>query len=96
MIGGSPVGQLGCCPPVRIYPLEPMSNPTILEVLDGSPAAHAGLQRGDELLSVNGVVPTDVIEYQQLVDEALQTLLVRRSGGTDEISIEKQTGSPLG
>jgi putative radical SAM enzyme (TIGR03279 family) len=73
-----------------------MSNPTILEVLDGSPAAQAGLQRGDELLSVNGVVPTDVIEYQQLVDEALLTLLVRRSGGTDEISIEKQPGSPLG
>ncbi|MDX2467704.1 MAG: PDZ domain-containing protein, partial [Acidimicrobiia bacterium] len=33
-----------------------MSNPTILEVLPGSPAAAAGLQPGDELLSVNGVV----------------------------------------
>ncbi len=73
-----------------------MSNPTILEVLAGSPAAEAGLVRGDELLSVNGVVPTDVIEYQQLVDEADLSLLVRRSGNTDEISIEKLPGAPLG
>ena len=57
-----------------------MSNPTILEVLPGSPAASAGLRPGDELLAVNGVAPTDVIEYQQLVDDADPLLMVLQSG----------------
>ena len=73
-----------------------MSNPTILEVLPGSPAAAAGLQPGDELLSVNGVVPTDVIEYQQLVDDAAVALEVRRDGAASQIDIAKLAGSPLG
>jgi len=73
-----------------------MSNPTILEVLPGSPAAAAGLQPGDELLSVNGVVPTDVIEYQQLVDESAVALEVRRDGLASEVDIAKLAGSPLG
>ena len=73
-----------------------MSNPTILEVLPSSPAAHAGLQPGDELLTVNGVVPTDVIEYQQLVDDATVLLGVRRAGATADVAIEKTPGAPLG
>jgi putative radical SAM enzyme (TIGR03279 family) len=73
-----------------------MSNPTILEVLADSPAAAAGLQPGDELLTVNGVVPTDVIEYQQLVDDAAVHLGVRRAGVDAEVAITKPEGSPLG
>ena len=73
-----------------------MSNPTILEVLPGSPAAAAGLQPGDELLSVNGVVPTDVIEYQQLVDESAVALEVRRDGQDSALEIVKSAGAPLG
>jgi putative radical SAM enzyme (TIGR03279 family) len=73
-----------------------MSNPTILEVLPGSPAAAAGLQPGDELLSVNGVVPTDVIEYQQLVDESAVGLEVRRDGAASALQIVKSAGAPLG
>jgi putative radical SAM enzyme (TIGR03279 family) len=73
-----------------------MSNPTILEVLSGSPAAAAGLQPGDELLRVNGVVPTDVIEYQQLVDETELDLEVRRNGSPVAVQIAKAVGSPLG
>ena len=46
-----------------------MSNPTILEVVPGSPAANVGCQPGDELVAVNGTRPADVIEYQQLVDD---------------------------
>ena len=71
-----------------------MSNPTILEVVPGSPAAAAGLQPGDELLSVNGVVPTDVIEYQQIVDE-WTSLVVRRVGAASR-STSQAGGSPLG
>jgi len=73
-----------------------MSNPTILEVLSGSPAAAAGLQPGDELLAVNGAVPTDVIEYQQLVDEADVMLQIRRDGKPVQVGISKLAGAPLG
>src|SRR3954469_9665685 len=40
---------------------------TVPEIADGSPAARAGLQRGDILLAVNGMPierRADVIEYQ--------------------------------
>jgi len=73
-----------------------MSNPTVLEVVSGSPAAGAGLREGDEVLAVNGVFPTDVIEYQQLVDDALVTLGVRRGDETWEVGITKGLGAPLG
>jgi putative radical SAM enzyme (TIGR03279 family) len=73
-----------------------MSNPTILEVLPGSPAAVAGLQPGDELLTVNGVVPTDVIEYQQLVDDSEVAIDVKRAGVPTRVEIAKMAGSPLG
>jgi putative radical SAM enzyme (TIGR03279 family) len=73
-----------------------MSNPTILEVLAGSPAAAAGLQPGDELLTVNGVVPTDVIEYQQLVDDSEVALEIKRAGLPARVEIAKTAGSPLG
>ncbi|MDJ0954820.1 MAG: DUF512 domain-containing protein [Acidimicrobiia bacterium] len=73
-----------------------MSNPTILEVVPGSPAAVAGLRPGDELLSVNGVLPSDVIEYQQLVDEAAVALEIRRDGAASALEIRKPAGAPLG
>ncbi len=73
-----------------------MSYPTVLEVVPGSPAAGAGLREGDEILAVNGVAPTDVIEYQQLVDDAAVTLGVRREAATWEVAIDKRPGAPLG
>jgi putative radical SAM enzyme (TIGR03279 family) len=73
-----------------------MSYPTILEVVPGSPAAGAGLAIGDELLAVNGIRPSDVIEYQQLVDEAMVDLDVRRAGLEYRVELEKSPGAPLG
>ncbi len=73
-----------------------MSYPTVLEVVPGSPAAIAGLTVGDELLAVNGVRPSDVIEYQQLVDEADPELSVRRGGLEYEVEVAKHVGAPLG
>ena len=73
-----------------------MSYPTILEVAAGSPAASAGLRAGDELLAVNGVLLTDVIEYQQLVDDADPVLDVRRDGAVSPVTIRKSAGTPLG
>jgi putative radical SAM enzyme (TIGR03279 family) len=73
-----------------------MSYPTILEVVPSSPAAAAGLAVGDELLAINGVVPADVIEYQQLMDDADPELTVRRSGLEMTMLLDKGDGYPAG
>jgi len=73
-----------------------MSYPTILEVVPGSPAAVAGLEPGDELVAVNGVRPSDVIEYQQLVDDPEVSLRLRRAEHEWGVAVSKQPGAPLG
>ncbi|NND02208.1 MAG: DUF512 domain-containing protein, partial [Acidimicrobiia bacterium] len=73
-----------------------MAFPTILEVEPGSPAAAIGLTRGDELVSVNGVAPTDVIEYQQLVDDPELDIEVLRAGDRVRLEVSKRPGAPLG
>ena len=73
-----------------------MSFPTVSEIVAGSPAFVAGLAVGDELLSICGVLPSDVIEYQQLVDESDIDLTVRRGGLEWDVTIEKAPGAPLG
>ncbi len=73
-----------------------MSFPTVSEIVAGSPASDVGLAVGDELLSICGVVPSDVIEYQQLVDESEIDLTVRRGGLEWDVTIEKAVGAPLG
>ena len=63
-----------------------------------SPAFGAGLEVGDVLVSVNGREPTDIIEYQQLIDGAQVTLVVRRDGESlaRKVTIDKSEGQPLG
>ena len=73
-----------------------MSLPTILEIIAGTPAAACGLAVDDELISVNGVVPSDVIEYQQLVDDPDPVFLMRREGVEFETIVEKAEGVPIG
>jgi putative radical SAM enzyme (TIGR03279 family) len=75
-----------------------VSAPVISEVAEDSPAARAGLAVGDSLVSVNGIVPLDVIEYQQLVDGAVVELVVHRprSPVDRRVRIEKTEGEPLG
>ncbi|MEN8233984.1 MAG: DUF512 domain-containing protein [Actinomycetota bacterium] len=73
-----------------------MSNPTVIEVVGESPAAAAGLSIGDELIAVNGVVPSDVIEYQQLIDDPDPEVTVRGPDGERVITIGKGAGEPLG
>ena len=56
--------------------------------MDGSPAARAGLAVGDEIVSIDGEVPRDIIQWQMLVDEpdievaaiAAAIVLARRLG----------------
>lgn len=73
-----------------------MSAPKVTIVADDSPAARAGLEPGDELVSINGRVPRDVIEYQQLVDTDEVTVVVRRQMETVPVTIRKEAGQPAG
>ncbi|MGI9528769.1 MAG: DUF512 domain-containing protein, partial [Acidimicrobiia bacterium] len=73
-----------------------MSVPTVLEVLPGTPADIAGLKPGDELVSVNGVIPNDVIEYQQLVDDLDPVFMLDRNGTRFTTVVEKAEGAPIG
>ena len=72
------------------------SLPTVLEVLPGTPAEVAGLRAGDELVSINGIVPNDVIEYQQLIDDHDPKLTLRRMGDEFSTVIAKAEGEPIG
>jgi putative radical SAM enzyme (TIGR03279 family) len=57
-----------------------------------------GLEIGDELVTINGKAPTDIIEYQQLIDGSTVTLLVKREGEelSRKVTITKVEGEPLG
>jgi len=78
-----------------------MSSPRVVAVAPGSPAERAGLRPGDELLTLNGEAPRDVIRYRVLADEAVVDLEVRR-GGLEQpgsllrVRVEKRAGEPLG
>ena len=78
--------------------LVPMSAPTVTSVTEASPAARAGLAVGDELLSLNGHEPRDVIDFQRLSDAGDLSVLVRRSGAplARVVRVDKADGEPLG
>ena len=73
-----------------------MSLPIVLEVIAGSPADKAGIAVGDALVSVNDVIPNDVIEYQQLVDDADPSFMFERNGLQRKITVAKDVGEPIG
>jgi putative radical SAM enzyme (TIGR03279 family) len=75
-----------------------MSAPTVTSVAEASPAARAGLAVGDELLSLNGQEPRDVIDFQQLCDADDLKVLVKRAGADLPrlVKIDKSPGEPFG
>ena len=75
-----------------------MSAPTVTSVTEASPAARAGLAVGDELVSLNGREPRDVIDFQQLCDADDLSVVVRRAGTELErqVKIDKDPGEPFG
>lgn len=75
-----------------------MSGAKISAISPSSPAAGRGIELGDVLVSVNGQEPTDIIEYQQLIDGAKVVLMLQREGEAlqRKVVIEKEVGQPLG
>lgn len=54
------------------------------------------MEPGDEIVTLNGQRPRDVIEWQLLADEPALDLEVRRGGLSFEIAVSKRPGEPLG
>src|SRR3954471_17056484 len=73
-----------------------MPTARVVAVAPGSPAAAAGLLPGDELLTLNGEMVRDVIQYQIQADEPRVELEVRRGGLEQLVLVEKAAGAPLG
>ncbi len=72
-------------------------HPLVTDVVSGSPAHHAGIRAGERLVSIDGQVPLDVIEYQRLVDPGELELAVQAEDGTQRsVRISKDAGAPLG
>ncbi len=73
-----------------------MSAPVVVSVAPGSAAERAGLCAGDEVVTINGVVPRDIIEWRLAADEADVEIEVRRGGLQWSLEITKRSGEPLG
>jgi putative radical SAM enzyme (TIGR03279 family) len=73
-----------------------MSLPTVVAVAPRSAAARAGLQPGDEILTMAGQAPRDVIQYHLLADEPDLELELRRGGAPLTLQVVKDAGEPLG
>lgn len=73
-----------------------MSLPTVAAVAPGSAAERAGLAVGDVVLTINGTVPRDIIEWRFAADEAEVALEVQRGGLELLLEVDKRAGEPLG
>jgi putative radical SAM enzyme (TIGR03279 family) len=73
-----------------------MSRPRVVAVAPGSPAARVGLVEGDEISSIDGEFPRDLLEWRSLVDGDHLSLEVRRGGLELVVEVDKRGGEPLG
>jgi len=75
-----------------------VSGVRISSISASSPAVGTDVAVGDELVSINGREPTDIIEYQQLIDGDVVTLVLQREGRAlrHKVTLRKDVGQPLG
>lgn len=71
-------------------------NTKIAYVEPGSPAAAAGIQAGDQLLSINGSDFYDILEYRYLTAEYEVELEIQKTGGAIERVIIENDYADLG
>ncbi len=79
-----------------IEPFIPSIPPIVGEVVSESPAAKAGLEHGDEILSVDGKLVDDwlyLVEYVQARPDTQMSLQVKRNGIVQTLVV--QTGSQV-
>ena len=72
------------------------SAPHVVAVDPGSSAERCGVRPGDVVLSVNGTVPRDVIEWQRLVDERELVLVLSRDGAESTVVVDRRPAEPFG
>ena len=70
--------------------------PVVVSVVTGSAAERAGVVPGDEVLSVDGEMPRDVIAWRLLVDATDPELEIRRGGLVTTVTVPKRDGEALG
>lgn len=60
-------------------------------------AEELNIKKGDRVLSINGIVPKDIIEYSFLInDEEINLLVEHNDGEKEEFEIEKDIDEDLG
>lgn len=72
------------------------SLPEIAGVEERSSAHVAGVQVGDKVVTVNGVSPRDILEWQRLVDGDEVELQLLRGNLTIDVVVERVPGQPFG
>lgn len=66
-------------------------------VESGSIAEEIGLEKGDEILKINGIEIKDVLDYRFLMNDEYITLKIRTKQGEEvEVEFEKDAYEPLG
>ena len=72
------------------------SAPVVVAVTPNSAADIAGMQPGDEVRMLNGMIPRDIIEWRLIADEAEVEIDFVRGGIEQQIMVAKNAGEPLG
>ena len=67
-----------------------------MSVDPGSAADRCGIVAGDAIVSVNGVVPRDIIEWQHLVEEGVVEVRLERDGEELSVVVSRNAGEPFG
>ena len=65
--------------------------PVVVAVTPGSPADAVGMLPGDEVVSLDGTVPRDIIEWRLLTDASDVEIDVRRGGVETTVVVQKAT-----